>query len=79
MLAVYIGIITLLTMIRRVIMSSNHYEITPINSNPGIYYEKLPSIRIQRGNWKVIIHLDLYAFLKEHGPTRTTTNSWPNA
>ena len=35
-----------------------------------IYYEKLPSIRIQRGNWKLIIHLDLHAFLKERGPNR---------
>ena len=48
-----------------------HYEVSSITSNPGIYYEKLPSIRIQKGSWKVIIHPDLHAFLKEHGPTRS--------
>ena len=71
MFAVYIGIITLFVTIPCAWLSPAHYEITPINSNPGIYYEKLPSVRIQRGNWKVIIHLDLHTFLKEHGPTRT--------
>ena len=50
---------------------SVHYEVFSITSNPGIYYERLPSIRIQKGSWKVIIHLDLHAFLKEHGRTRS--------
>ena len=45
-----------------------YYEITPIRTNPGIYYERIRPVRIQKGCWRIVIYLDLHDFLDVHGP-----------
>ena len=57
----------LLSSLWMVTATEAHYEVSSITYNTGIYYEKLPSIRIQKKSF----HLDWYAFLKEHGSTRS--------
>ena len=45
-----------------------YYEITPIRTNPGIYYERIRPVRVQKGSWKIVIYLVLHGFLDVHGP-----------
>ena len=47
-----------------------HYEIVNITANPGLYYERVQSVKIRKGGWKVIVYVDVPAFLKTHGPTQ---------
>ena len=47
-----------------------HYEIVNITANPGLYYERMQSVKIRKGGWKVIVYVDVPAFLKTHGPTQ---------
>ena len=47
-----------------------HYEIMNITANPGLCYERVQTVKIRKGGWKVIIYIDLLTFLWTHGPVR---------
>ena len=47
-----------------------HYQIKNLTGNLGIYYERVQTVKIHKGRWKVVLYVDLHTFLQTHGPIR---------
>uniref|UniRef100_A0ABD2WQ40 Envelope fusion protein n=1 Tax=Trichogramma kaykai TaxID=54128 RepID=A0ABD2WQ40_9HYME len=42
------------------------YDVHPIVSNPGLYYEQQDIAYMRKATWRVIVHLNLEAFTEDH-------------
>lgn len=47
------------------------HAIELIGNNPGLYYERMDTVRFKRTIWQVVIFLEVETFLENHGPTKS--------
>lgn len=44
------------------------HELEVIKNNPGLYYERISTVRFKRTIWQVVIFIEVESFLQAHGP-----------